>query len=300
MAVKITLPECAILGDIKKGINVMKTLLVCLAHLNRVDDVIEAAAALARSHNSHVIGLFPIPGPTLVHVGHPGGYMPTDNRVQELYEEKADEIRTRFEARMQRDQLNFEWRIARSILADVSDVVVEHGREADLVIVSKDDSKSGNITPNIHFIADIIMGAGRPVLIIPPNEGKTPVFKKMVVGWNASREACRAAFDSMPIAKSADEVLLTWVNPEKSLGQDGKLPGAELAAAFARNDVKVTTKGLSNRSKPGVALLTYAREQNADLLAMGAYGHSRIRERILGGATEYVLRHMDLPVLMSN
>jgi nucleotide-binding universal stress UspA family protein len=144
------------------------------------------------------------------------------------------------------------------------------------------------------------MSAGRPVLIVPPLDGQNVSFAKTVIGWNASRESCRATFDSLPILKNASDVHLTWVNPEKSLGKVGKLPGTELGAALARHDVTVTTKGLSNRSKPGVALLSYVKEQNAGLLVMGAYGHSRIRERILGGATEYVLKNTNTPVLMSN
>lgn len=278
----------------------MKTLLVSLAHLNRVDDVINVAAYIARQHDSHVVGYYPVPGPTIVAITHPGAYVPLDDRIQQMYESKAAEIRSQFEDRMKRDGINFEWRQERLTVSDVTSALIDHGRESDLIIVSKQEETGARASMDMHLAADIVMSAGRPVLIVPPLDGQNVSFAKTVIGWNASRESCRATFDSLPILKNASDVHLTWVNPEKSLGKVGKLPGTELGAALARHDVTVTTKGLSNRSKPGVALLSYVKEQNAGLLVMGAYGHSRIRERILGGATEYVLKNTKTPVLMSN
>lgn len=278
----------------------MKTLLVSLAHLDQVEDIIKTAAFIARKNDSHVIGFFPIPGPTIVPVGHPGGYMPLDDHVQKHYQEKAALVRAKFEDRMKKDGLNYEWRKVSLRVFDITEALVTHGRETDLILISQDNYAGSGSQTDIRIAAETILSAGRPVLVVPPLNGKQPSLAKAVIGWNASREACRAAFDSIPLIKHSDDVHLSWVNPEKTLGGSGKLPGSELAAALARHDVNVTTKGLSNRSKPGAALLNYVKDQNADLLVMGAYGRSRLNERILGGATETILKKMSVPVLLSN
>lgn len=278
----------------------MKTLLVSLVHIDHVEDIIETAAFIARKNDSHVIGFFPIPGPTIVAVGHPGGYLPLDDRIQKYYRKNAALVRAKFEDRMKKDGLNYEWREINLRVSDITDSIVIHGRETDLILLSQDNYAGAGSEVDVRIAAETVLAAGRPVLIVPPLNGKQPSLAKTVIGWNASREACRAAFDSLPLIKRSNDVHLTWVNPEKTLGKGGKLPGAELAAALARHDVKVTTKGLSNRSKPGTALLNYVKEENANLLVMGAYGRSRLNERILGGATETILKKMTVPVLLSN
>ncbi|NNC36160.1 MAG: universal stress protein [Acidimicrobiales bacterium] len=278
----------------------MTTILVSLAHLDQVENVINFAAFVASKTQAHVIGYYPIPGPSISVLAYPGAYVPMDDRIQKIYEEQAESVRSKFEDRMKRDGINFEWRQQRMLTSDITKGVVDHGRECDLIMISQDFPDKSKSNTDIHLSADIILSAGRPVLVVPSEDGLECKLDKIVVGWNASREACRAAFDSLPLLKLADDVHLTWVNPEKTLGKGQKLPGAELGAALARHDVKVTATGLNNRSKPGLALINYARDQKADLLVMGAYGHSRLRERILGGATEYVLHHMDRPILLSN
>ena len=104
----------------------------------------------------------------------------------------------------------------------------------------------------------------------------------------------------MPILENAKEVILAWVNPEKNLGKAGKLPGTELAAALARHDVAVTAKGVSNRNRTSKAIINMVEQEEIDLLVIGAYGHSRLREQILGGVTEHTLKNLPCPVLLSN
>jgi nucleotide-binding universal stress UspA family protein len=278
----------------------MKTILVSLAHIGRVEDVIKTAAIIARHHDSHVIGFYPIPGPSIYAIAYPGAFLPVDDRVKKAYEKEEAVVRAKFEDQMKRDGLNYEWRHLKLATTNITKAVVEHGREADLIVLSQNEPNASGLDIDINLAAEVVLDAGRPVLVVPPLNGRTPSIKKAVIGWNASREACRAAFDAIPLAQMAAEVHLTWVNPEKTLGQGGKLPGAELGAALARHDIQITTKGLSNRSKPGAALLNYVRDENADLLIMGAYGRSRLSERILGGATETVLKNAKIPVLMSN
>lgn len=278
----------------------MKTIFVSLTHLDRVDDVINMSAYIASKYDSHVIGFYPIPGKKFLTLTHPVSYLPLDAHIQKPYEDQEAIIRAKFEDRMKRDGLNFEWRQVRLTVPDISEAVIRHSREASLIIVSQDlHSQKGQDAAD-HLAADVVLGSGRPALIVPPQNGKAPKISKAVIGWNGSREASRAAYDSVPLLKLAKQVFVIWANPEKNLKKSGKLPGTELGKALAGHDIKIITKGLNNRSKPARALLNFATEETADLLVLGAYGHSRLRERILGGVTEYVLRHMTVPVLMSN
>jgi len=278
----------------------MKTILVSLAHLERMDESLEAAIYLARQDDGHVIGYYPIPGASLIVYATPGGDFPVDDSITRLYEKHLPEVKDKFEDRMQRAGVQYEWREDRRFEPELTKAILEHGRQADIIVLGHDAPGTKYAGEEAGFIADIVMGAGRPVLVVPPSDGQGFKIDKAAIGWNASREACRAAFDSLPALKDAKEVILAWVNPEKKPDKAGKLPGSELAAAFARHDVPVTAKGLSNRSKTAKAIMDFVKDDKIDLLVMGAYGRSRLREQILGGVTEHILKNLPCPVLISN
>ncbi len=278
----------------------MKTILVSLAHFARMEEVVEVAIQIARRYDGHVIGYYPIPGARIMTYTTPGIDYPLDESIKNLYEDKLPEVKTKFEERMRRSGVKYEWREDSRSEPFLAKAIIEHGREADLIVMGHDSPGSKFAGEEASFIADIIMAAGRPVLVIPPANGRAFSLNKIAIGWNASREACRAAFDSLPLLKMATEVFLVWINPEKKPDKAGKLPGSELATALARHNTVITTKGISNRSRVSKAIVNYAKEDDIDLLVIGAYGHSRLREKILGGVTEHVLKNLPCPVLFSN
>jgi nucleotide-binding universal stress UspA family protein len=125
--------------------------------------------------------------------------------------------------------------------------------------------------------------------------------KKVLVAWNARREAARAVFDALPLLQKAEQVKVIWVNPqsEQEVAQD--LPAADICATLARHGVKCDgTEERKPRKNVGETLLACAGEFGADLLVMGCYGHNRWRELIFGGASRHVLSHATLAVLMSH
>lgn len=278
----------------------MKTILVSLTNIERAEDAIEAAVIIGQEHDSHIIGYYPIPGASIMVAAAPGSYYPPDDRMKVLYQEHLPDVKAKFEDRLHRSGLSFEWREDYRYEPSLKRAILEHGRTADIIIMAHEKAGSKHAIQEAGFVADVIMGAGRPILVMPPMSGKRFKLDNIGIGWNASREACRAAFDSLPLLSSADNVNLAWVNPSKTLGNSGKIPGTELAVALARHDVKVTTRGLSNRTKTGKALASFAEEYQIDLLVLGAYGHSRLREQVLGGVTEYMLRNLPCPVLFAN
>jgi nucleotide-binding universal stress UspA family protein len=125
--------------------------------------------------------------------------------------------------------------------------------------------------------------------------------KRVLVGWNAGREAARAVQDALPLLMAAESVTVLTVNPEIGLGGHGEEPGADIALHLARHGVRVTVEHMTAPEiSAGDVILNRAFELSADLLVIGAYGHSRLREMVLGGVTRSLLQQMTVPVLMSH
>jgi len=123
-----------------------------------------------------------------------------------------------------------------------------------------------------------------------------------IVGWNGSRESTRAVFDGIPLLKQYDEVLLAWGGPEpvRNAGDSSSAAGARLAKTLARHDIDARVIDFHTSREAGEVLLERVESRGAGLLVMGAHGHTRLREFILGGATRSVLRGMKRPVLFSH
>ena len=190
-----------------------------------------------------------------------------------------------------------EWRTSK---ADALDAVTLQARYADLVVVGQKNPEwpSG---VNKDFEHSVPLAAGRPVLVVPYAFERRPVGQRVLVAWNASREAARAVSDALPLLKRARQVQVVAFRPEKSAAAHGEEPGADIALYLARHGVKVT---VSRYDAPDVdignQLLSRAFDLSADLIVMGAWGHSRLRELVLGGATRTLLDSMTVPVLMAH
>jgi len=192
---------------------------------------------------------------------------------------------------------NAEWRESEAdALADVA----LHARYADLVVIGQQDIDDASGI-NGDFERSIPLAAGRPVLIVPYAFEHQPLGRHVLVAWNSSREAARAVTDALPILKSASHVHVVSFRPETSPDAHGEEPGADVGLFLTRHGVKVT---VSHQDVPdmdvGTQLLSRAFDLSADLIVMGAWGHSRMREFMLGGVTRTLLESMTVPVLMSH
>ena len=173
--------------------------------------------------------------------------------------------------------------------------VALHARYADLVIVGQAKASDGGLAESL------VLNAGRPVLVVPRNYDRQAVGERIMVAWNARREATRALTDALPMLQRAKQVDIVTVNAEPKSEGHGDLPGADIALYLARHGVNANVLATS---APGVDvgewLLSRAADLGADVIVMGAYGHSRLRELVLGGATRTILEAMTVPVLMSH
>lgn len=182
---------------------------------------------------------------------------------------------------------------------NIVSAVVEHARQADLVIVGHSNSCS-NRAVGSKCSEEIVISAGRPTLVVPSNGHATMPSDRVIVGWNGSREAARAAFDSLPLLKLAKEVSIVLVEPEGDKADHHSSSGIDLTKALARHQINVRPFDVHSSLKAGQALLERAESHGAGLLVMGGYGHGRLHEFVLGGATRSVLKKMTIPVLFSH
>jgi nucleotide-binding universal stress UspA family protein len=166
-----------------------------------------------------------------------------------------------------------------------------------LAVVGQPD-ESEELPPAIATLPHVlVLTAGRPVLVVPYAGKFAKIGTRVLIAWNASREAVRAVNDAMPILQRAKKVIVLSVNPTKK----DHIPGADIAAHIARHGCKVeATHTVAKDIEVGDALLGAITDYGADLLVMGAWGHSRMRELVLGGATRELMGQMTVPVLLSH
>lgn len=187
--------------------------------------------------------------------------------------------------------------IERSTTAEVPEIVTEYARLRDLTMIPIEGPGGFQ-----QYVAEcVIFGSGRPVLIFPALTKKAPTMRLDVIGvaWDFSRPAARAVADALPLLQRAKTVRIVTITNEKTI--DTRRSGAELARHLACHGVDVTLEEEDAAGRAiGEVLETYAEVRRLDLLVMGAYGHSRIRDFILGGATKRIVAHPPLPVLLSH
>jgi nucleotide-binding universal stress UspA family protein len=212
--------------------------------------------------------------------------------------EAAAEAGAAFQARLDESGCSGQWRI---VEGDPLEVLAEQARYGDLLVVSQNKS-AGDILPGGHEMPDrVILSAGRPVLVVPYIYAGAPIGKRVMIAWDAGRMAARAVHDALPILTKAENVTIMVANPKPGKEGHGDLPGADLATHLARHGVKATADHtVSNELEIGELLLSRVADDQADMLVLGAYGHARWRELVLGGVTAHILEHMTVPVLMSH
>lgn len=184
-------------------------------------------------------------------------------------------------------------------LADIGRHVAARARFADLVVLPKPYGAGRGI--ELEPVVEAAMFDGQvPVVVVP--DGVTPKAnpERIVIGWNESAEALRAVRSSLPLLQGADVVHVSVIDPPQH-GPDRSDPGGLLSQFLARHGVRAEVDVLS-RTMPRISdvLARHVADVNADMVVMGAYGHSRFREAILGGATRNMLEHASVPVFMAH
>ena len=263
------------------------------------------AVEIARRDNAHLIGLYVIPAITLLAGGliYTGSEAELDalrlieNQTRTDAVKAASEVENAFNEAARRAGIASEWRL---VEGDIAYTAVLHARHADIAILGQNDPEH-SAPAAADLVETVLLGAGRPVIVVPYAGRFHDIGANVLVAWNATREAARAVNDAMPILVKAANVTVFSVNPPDAASLGPALPGADISLHLARHGVKAEASATVNTEIDiGNTILSRAADFGSDLIVMGGYGHSRQREFILGGATRTLLRHMTVPVLMSH
>jgi nucleotide-binding universal stress UspA family protein len=292
------MPGELIRSDNREGPMVYKTILVHCNDRQRLPRLLDPAVRLSAAFGARLIGVSVSPPIIAIPAGMPGApdTIVIDERAK-AYRAENPAMKAAFQEAAAAQNIAAEWREEDAGSGTVARIVTRHARCADLVIASQAASDS-NVW-SLDVPDRLAMESGRPVLIIPNGGSFRPVPNRVVVGWTARREAMRAMFDALPLLKRADKVTVLEVDPEPV--QESTEYRAAACATLARHGVICEADAaVSSRGNAGDALLAYCERTKANLLVMGCYGHSRLREFVLGGASRHLLAGMTLPVLMSH
>lgn len=256
------------------------------------------AIRLAKRFDAHLTALYLVPKylppPSVGLV-----LTPDISTNQERFEkEQADAAIAAFEQAAGREGIVFDARIDRGHQDEFARLLSVHGNYADAVIIGQ---PAGDQTGIIMDTGDVVLASGAPVIVVPYIDAPATTAERVMVAWNASRESARAVRDAMPLLEKATAVDVVCFRPEPSKSGHGDMPGADIALHLARHDIQVEVEIIESKEiDVGNALLSHVADRGSDLLVMGGYGHSRLREFVLGGATRTILQSMTVPVLMAH
>jgi nucleotide-binding universal stress UspA family protein len=184
-------------------------------------------------------------------------------------------------------------------LGTLGNVVASRAEFADLVVLPKPYGE-GRAQEDVAILESALFGTRAPVLVVPPDRAEALSANRILIGWNQSAEALAAIRAALPLLLKASSVTIAIIDPPPH-GRDRSDPGGLLAEMLARHGVRADIAVLA-RTMPRVSdvMCRHANDIEADLIVMGAYGHSRLREAILGGATRNMLEASPLPVFMAH
>lgn len=275
-----------------------KTILVHLDNTERCAERVRVASNLALRYSAHLVGLACVGS---VYVPSPVGGVVGESYIRDMLElqrKQAREALQAFEA--QAKKIGVASVECRQSEREDEDAVVLHSRYADLVVIGQTDEQDGVTRIRRDFPQQVMMSAGRPVLVVPYAGRFDKVGQNVLATWNASLESARAITDALPLLRDAKLVRVAVFNADSDYKGHGDVPGADIALHLSRHGVKVELCQETTDIEIGAALLSRAADWDSDLIVMGGYGHSRMRELLVGGVTRTLLSTMTVPVLMSH
>ena len=258
---------------------------------------LDYAVSLAATFGAHLAGIAFVYDPIVPVSG--AGYIPADviDRQQADSEAAAQAVIRRFDAAVARAGLSAETQTLGASFAGAGDQFGRVARRFDLAVLDQAEADSNAVE---ELIAETtLFESGRPVIVVPYIHRAPFKRDRVMVCWDGSRPAARAIGDSIPLLAKDSAVELVIVADER--GKETEIAGADLGEHLARHGLEVAVERLATGGVDiGDALLSHAADTGADLLVMGGYGHSRLRQFVLGGVTSTILRSMTVPVLMAH
>ncbi|MDZ7810921.1 MAG: universal stress protein [Arhodomonas sp.] len=268
-----------------------KDLLVYLEEGAALDSALASAGLLAEHFGAHIVGLAVSPFRLPLELSQPSRLRDYGERNRE----RLERLQGRFEHALPHGRR--EWRSHDGLAegGERLDVISRHARYADAVVMGQPDRPREEDDAAVDLPAQVAVASGRPVLVLPRDGWEGRPGRRALVGWNGSREAARAIADALPLLAGAEAVKVLVAG-----GGDAD-PGGDVGAWLSRHGVPVEVEQRErSREDPARILLDVAASDDADLVVMGAYGQSRMRELVLGGTTREMMHRMERPVLLAH
>ena len=275
----------------------LKTIGLTLLEAASTDWLVPAACILARRDGAHLVGVYAAE-PLMAYGGGTAFDPVIVPEFLDWQKDEAEAIRTAFETRLAEEGIAGEFRGLEAGRLD-EDFLADGLRGCDLVISPRVDRASGSFRA-ARLQEQVIRTVGRPVLILPKARAELAPAQRIAIGISATREATRAAFDALLLAAPGAAIDLVAVGPDSQPGRIAFDLRQDLAAAFDRHGFATTLVDRHGAlGQAGEMLLAAAAELGADVVATGAFGHSRTYDFVIGAATTHLLAHAELPVLLS-
>jgi nucleotide-binding universal stress UspA family protein len=261
---------------------------------------LEVGLKLAQHFGAHLTTLYLAAEPFMRSAA--GFHLPADVIREHLRHAEAGAEPVFAAARQAAEQrkVQLETRLETGSLDQLPAILARIARNADLVVVGEPRPEESGMD-EAALVEAAFMDTGRPALVVPYVGAKVLPPGRILVAWDGSREAARAVHDALPLLRQAEEVVILIIDAGKLGPRFGSQPGAGILAHLGRHGVTVRVKAVESGGATIAGLiLIQAATEKSDLLVMGGYGHSRLREMILGGVTRHMLERMSLPVLFAH
>ena len=257
---------------------------------------IAAVVDITRQFEGQAAGLFfnPLPPPPAPIDGDLTGAL-TIATLMDQARASGDKLQKTIVDRLKRYDVAIELRRCDILASDIADVAVREARSADTFVLIR---PNGSKAPD-RLVEGLLFGSGRHILLVPEvDRPKSIVFDRILVAWNGSRESSRAVAEAMPYLQIAKEVMVMSVTGEQGQKVEGNVGDAAGRQLKHHRDASHHQRRKSQNSDVGEKLIAEAKKTKCDVIVLGGYGHSRLREMILGGVTYHLMRNSPIPLLM--
>ncbi len=277
-----------------------KDILVHLDDSKACASRIEAAIALAKRQEARVSGVaLALKSTISTYIGVDIPSSLTDAQ-QEIVAKAAQSAVEKFEQAAAEAGVECVSEVIKCSATKASARLAFFARHTDLCFLGQPNPDESGMAFKESLLEGVLFASGRPVYVVPYIGRPQMKIRKAVIAWDGGKKSVRAVNDAIPLLQGRSEVIVLVINPEQRRHVHGEKPGTNIAAHLERHGITARVDVQSHVDIPtDTMILNYLSDAGADLLIMGAYGHSRLREKAFGGVTNTILHQMTTPVLMA-
>lgn len=281
----------------------IKNVLYCVDDGPNRGDSVEAAVVISEKFGANLTGCYVIPNTAMAIAAAGGGGVAAPQLITEMQEQaksRAAAAEQDFKMQLREMDRTADWLCLEGSKGTIGPDMARQAHYADLVVARRPVPEEG-IPYDYGTASDLIADAGCPVILVPPELEQQTIGEKVVIGWNETREASRAVHDALPFLVRAKSVTVVMAVPE-SWSAEQPPSGEKIGTVLKEHGATVHVEpmyGVVDKDS-GDALLACANDIHADLLVIGAFSHTRLREGIFGGVTRQMIEETRVPTLMSH